>query len=198
MSLVPDPDLASLWGALTMRGDRVPAWLLSVADDEYGNLYCLSLRDADVGSVWFWDHEGKADDDEPPTDANLTRRRTRGRRSWPASSWSAEQPSGVTDSHARTRRTPRGMSELFQANPPASGARVTELEQRLGARLPNDYRAYLSQQTAGMPRRTTPWQFAQFSAWTGPRAWTVSGPISAVTTMPPSTMGSPARPRLRR
>jgi hypothetical protein len=66
------PEYASLWGILGMRGDRVPEWLLPVADDAYGNLFCLSLREADEGSVWLWNHEEEADEGEPPSDDNLT------------------------------------------------------------------------------------------------------------------------------
>ena len=42
------------------------------ADDEYGNLFCVSLRDSDHGSVWFWDHEQEAGDNQPPTESNLS------------------------------------------------------------------------------------------------------------------------------
>jgi cell wall assembly regulator SMI1 len=66
------PDWANLWDKLDVFRGRVPAWLLPVAQDEYGNLYAISLRDSDSGSVWFWDHEEEADEDEPPTEDNLT------------------------------------------------------------------------------------------------------------------------------
>lgn len=66
------PDWASLWKKLDVFGDRVPAWLLPVADNAFGDLLCLSLRDGDAGSVWFWDHEEEAEEDEPLTTANLT------------------------------------------------------------------------------------------------------------------------------
>jgi hypothetical protein len=45
--------------------------LLPVASDQFGNLFAVSLRDEDNGSVWFWDHEEEADEDEPPTEANI-------------------------------------------------------------------------------------------------------------------------------
>src|SRR5438045_1042548 len=56
------PDWASMWRVLKTFHDRVPAWLLPVARDEVGNLYAISLRDEDLGSVWFWDHEEEADE----------------------------------------------------------------------------------------------------------------------------------------
>ncbi|BCJ70026.1 SMI1/KNR4 family protein [Polymorphospora rubra] len=62
------PDSASLWEVLDVYRHRVPAWLLPVADDEYGNLICLSLRDTDLGTVWFWDHEEEAGDGAPAED----------------------------------------------------------------------------------------------------------------------------------
>jgi hypothetical protein len=68
----PDaPDWASLWQKLDVYKGRLPEWLLPVAADEFGNLFAVSLRDDDRGTVWFWDHEEEADEDEPPTEENL-------------------------------------------------------------------------------------------------------------------------------
>jgi cell wall assembly regulator SMI1 len=66
------PDWANLWDKLDVFRDRVPVWLLPVAQDEYGNLYAISLRDPDAGSVWLWDHEEEADEGEPPSEDNIT------------------------------------------------------------------------------------------------------------------------------
>ena len=66
------PEFASLWRKLEVYADRVPYWLLPVATDEVGNLFAVSLRDEDNGSVWFWDHEEEADEDhEPPAEDNI-------------------------------------------------------------------------------------------------------------------------------
>ena len=65
------PDWASMWGVLETYRDRVPGWLLPVADDDTGNLYVVSLRPSDLGTVWFWDHEEEADEGEPPTEDNI-------------------------------------------------------------------------------------------------------------------------------
>ena len=65
------PEFASLWHKLEVYADRVPYWLLPVATDAFGNLFAVSLRDEDNGSVWFWDHEEEADEDEPPTEDNI-------------------------------------------------------------------------------------------------------------------------------
>jgi hypothetical protein len=65
------PEFASLWHKLEVYADRVPYWLLPVAADAFGNLFAVSLRDEDSGSVWFWDHEEEADEDEPPTEDNI-------------------------------------------------------------------------------------------------------------------------------
>jgi len=61
-----------MWKKLKTFSGRHPSWLLPVAQDEYGNLFCLSLRDEDFGTVWFWDHEEEADEDEPPTEDNVS------------------------------------------------------------------------------------------------------------------------------
>jgi len=55
------PKWASMWRVL----DMMPEWLLPVANDEYGNLYAISLRPEGFGSVWF---------------GIMRRRRTRGSR----------------------------------------------------------------------------------------------------------------------
>lgn len=71
----PDaPEWANMWDKLEVYADRVPNWLLPVASDAFGNLFAVSLRDNDNGSVWFWDHEREADEDEPPTETNLKRK----------------------------------------------------------------------------------------------------------------------------
>jgi hypothetical protein len=65
------PEYANLWHKLDVYSSRVPDWLLPVASDEFGNLFAISTRDEDLGSVWFWDHEEEADEGEPPTEENL-------------------------------------------------------------------------------------------------------------------------------
>jgi cell wall assembly regulator SMI1 len=64
--------IASIFSRLDTFAGRVPAWLLPVARDEGGNLFALSLRDDDYGTVWFWDHEYEADEGEDPTEDNIT------------------------------------------------------------------------------------------------------------------------------
>jgi tetratricopeptide (TPR) repeat protein len=68
------PDFASIWPALELYRDqkRVPAWLLPVARDCFGNLFALSLREQDRGAVWFWDHGNESDEGEPPAEDNIT------------------------------------------------------------------------------------------------------------------------------
>lgn len=71
----PDaPKWANMWQKLDVYADRVPSWLLPVASDAAGNLFAVSLRDQDHGSVWLWDHEREADEDEPPNETNLQRK----------------------------------------------------------------------------------------------------------------------------
>lgn len=63
-----------MWRKLETFRDRVPGWLLPVAQDAYGNLFAISLREQDRGSVWFWDHEEEADEGEPASEDNIERR----------------------------------------------------------------------------------------------------------------------------
>lgn len=65
------PDWASMWRKLDTFQERVPGWLLPVAQDEYGNLFAISLRSEDLGSLWFWDHEEETDEGESPTEENI-------------------------------------------------------------------------------------------------------------------------------
>jgi hypothetical protein len=53
---------ASLW-------ERVPAGVLPIARDPFGNLICLDGRDGRDGPVLFWDHEYEGEDE--PDEANL-------------------------------------------------------------------------------------------------------------------------------
>lgn len=66
------PDWASMWEILEVYRGRVPTWLLPVADDEVGNLFAVSLRNEDLGTVWFWDHEEETGEGDPPTMDNIT------------------------------------------------------------------------------------------------------------------------------
>ena len=51
------------------RVDRVPAGMLSIADDGNGNAVVLDGRDGRDGPVLFWDHEFET---EPPDESNLS------------------------------------------------------------------------------------------------------------------------------
>jgi cell wall assembly regulator SMI1 len=65
------PDWANIWDKLDTYQGRVPPWLLPIAQDEYGNLFAISLRSQDNGSVWYWDHEEEANEGEPPSNDNI-------------------------------------------------------------------------------------------------------------------------------
>ena len=66
-------DDAGLLQAQETYHDRVPQWLLPVAETEGGNLVLIALSGDDAGAVYFWDHEREADEGEPPTTENLQR-----------------------------------------------------------------------------------------------------------------------------
>lgn len=50
----------------------MPETLLPIGHDSLGNLICLGVVGDDAGTVYFWDHEAEADEDEPPTWDNLS------------------------------------------------------------------------------------------------------------------------------
>lgn len=66
-----DDRYISLETHLDVYAGRVPPDFLPVANDDGGDLICLSLRDHDYGRVYLWDHNWESNDDEPPTDENL-------------------------------------------------------------------------------------------------------------------------------
>lgn len=50
----------SLVEMLATYAGRMPSNLLPIGDSPGGNIYCLSVRGDDVGSVYCWDHERRA------------------------------------------------------------------------------------------------------------------------------------------
>jgi hypothetical protein len=50
---------------------RWPSRLLSIAIDDGGNRFLLSLGPPDFGAIYYWDHEEEAEEDEEPTELNL-------------------------------------------------------------------------------------------------------------------------------
>lgn len=52
---------------------RYPVGMLPVAEDSSGNLLLIDVGRQEMGSVWFWEHEFEAEDDEPPRPDNITR-----------------------------------------------------------------------------------------------------------------------------
>jgi hypothetical protein len=58
----------NLVGNARLLGERVPAGVLPIADDPFGNLVCIDARGGRDGPVLFWDHEYEGD---PPDEANL-------------------------------------------------------------------------------------------------------------------------------
>ena len=58
----------NLVGNARLLGERIPAGVLPIADDPFGNLVCIDAREGRDGPVLFWDHEYEGD---PPDEANL-------------------------------------------------------------------------------------------------------------------------------
>lgn len=53
-------------------GLRFPNNFIPIGSDVYGNLILLSVKNADRGKIYFWDHEMEADNGEIPDYSNLT------------------------------------------------------------------------------------------------------------------------------
>jgi hypothetical protein len=53
-------------------GIRFPDNFLPIAREICGNLILLSVKNADRGKIYFWDHEMEADEGEIPDYSNLT------------------------------------------------------------------------------------------------------------------------------
>lgn len=49
---------------------RLPSGLLAIADDPMGNAICISLNQADYGTIFFWDHDKEC---TPPSYLNVTK-----------------------------------------------------------------------------------------------------------------------------
>jgi len=58
--------------ARTFRA-RLPSGFLPIGDDPGRNLIAIAASGPDAGSIWFWDHELEADEDEEPTRDNMVR-----------------------------------------------------------------------------------------------------------------------------
>jgi hypothetical protein len=65
--IAPSPDGDLVDAAESVSG-RVPAEVLPIGEDSFGNLICLDGREGRDGPVLFWDHEHEG---EPPDEANL-------------------------------------------------------------------------------------------------------------------------------
>jgi hypothetical protein len=61
----------SMAGALRVWNSRYPATMLAIAACE-GSCLLLTLDGDHVGEVLYWDHDGEAQPDEPPTNDNLS------------------------------------------------------------------------------------------------------------------------------
>ena len=57
---------------LEMYKNRVPSNTFPIASDVCGNLILISVKNADRGKIYFWDHEMEADNGETPDYSNLT------------------------------------------------------------------------------------------------------------------------------
>lgn len=49
-------DLDSVLGILR-EDNTIPNWLIPFADEAGGDLYCYSLRENELGAIYYWSHE---------------------------------------------------------------------------------------------------------------------------------------------
>lgn len=56
---------------LTVYQDRMIEYFLPIADNGFGDKYCISLREEDFGHVYIWYHELEVDTGEKPTTENI-------------------------------------------------------------------------------------------------------------------------------
>lgn len=43
--------------AILREDEAIPDWLIPFADEDGGNLFCFSVREADCGAIYYYDHE---------------------------------------------------------------------------------------------------------------------------------------------
>lgn len=72
LSLGPASEDQSLTRAIDTWRDRHPAGMLPIAICEGSNLLLLALTGTPPGKVFYWDHDGEADEGEEPRFDNLT------------------------------------------------------------------------------------------------------------------------------
>jgi cell wall assembly regulator SMI1 len=63
-----EPPGSNLVGKASTIGEGLPAGVLPIAEDPYGNAVCIDTRDGRDGPVLFWDHEEGFD---PPEASSL-------------------------------------------------------------------------------------------------------------------------------
>jgi len=54
--------------AARRHAGRLPSEFIPVGDDPGGNLVVLAVSGADIGSIWFWDHENESAEGVPSRD----------------------------------------------------------------------------------------------------------------------------------
>jgi hypothetical protein len=70
-------NLESVLTTLTVEQRRIPAGMVPIASDGFGNLFLIAVSHADTGKIFFWDHEREADPDDdevlahPPRNLSL-------------------------------------------------------------------------------------------------------------------------------
>lgn len=73
LSIDAEDGTYDLSGCLNTYEDRYPQGFLPIAVDASSNLILLDTGYEEPGTIWFWDHEGEADEDEPPRTDNIVK-----------------------------------------------------------------------------------------------------------------------------
>ncbi len=72
LGLHDGPSYLSLEEHYEVLLDRMPASIIPIADDSFGNAICIGIFRYEAGKIYFWDHELEGTEDEQPYFGNIT------------------------------------------------------------------------------------------------------------------------------
>jgi hypothetical protein len=133
-----------------MRG-RWPKRFISIARDECGNRFCLSLERPDRGTIYLCDHEEEAEQDEEPTERNLYRVAGSIEEFWnlmvPIDPDEYMREKGVDPDDVVVVKP----ADIVERGPVIGETEIDAFEARIGWKLPADYRKFMLASNGGRP-----------------------------------------------
>ncbi len=115
--------------------DAIPAKTLAIADAANDDKLLMSLNRKDHGKIYFWDHNEKAPEDEPPARDNL----------YPVADSFSGLLSGLREGREMVKTR---LSKDHLLN------KIAEFEKQIGDALPQDYRDFLLEFNGGRPDKS--------------------------------------------